>query len=220
MKAREVKGLEPEGLLAENALRMATVRIDELWSFAKAASKPNDTEALHDMRIAAKRVRYLLELMEPCLGKPAAKGAKRAKQLQSLLGEIHDCDELLPMVREHTKRLRAEDAQALRASAEGEPDLEPAAARSAPHRARYRGLGSLHAYFQARRDVLYARFLGEWSELERQGLREHLETALRDAAERSASAADANGEPAPTPRGGRRRAATMARGRTDDGPST
>ncbi len=203
-------------MLAENALRMATVRIDELWSFANAASKPKDTEALHDMRIAAKRVRYLLELMEPCLGEPAAKGAKRAKKLQSLLGEIHDCDELLPMVREHNKRLRAEDAQALRLSAEGEPDLEPAAARAAPHRARYRGLGSLHAYLQARRGVLYARFLGEWAELERQGLREHLETALREAAERAVRAAEANEGPAS---GGRRRGATMARGRKDDGSS-
>jgi hypothetical protein len=193
VRARKVKGLRPDGALAENAVRIARTRLDELYSFAGAARDPDDATALHDMRIAAKRVRYVLELVEPCLGPPARRGAKRAKALQTLLGEIHDCDEMLPLVRAHVKRLRAEDAAWVRAApGEGADDVDPDQARSAPNRTRYRGVESLHAYLRGRRDVLYTRFLGEWGELERKGFRERLERELERA--RNDTMARAGGE--------------------------
>lgn len=183
MKARKVKGLEADGTLAENAVRIARTRLDELYSFAAPARDPDDAKALHDMRIAAKRVRYLLELMEPCLGKPARWGAKRAKEVQTLLGEIHDCDEMLPLVRAHVERLRTEDAAFVRAAAgEGAEDVDPAEARSTPNRTRYRGLESLHAYLQGRREVLYTRFLRDWARNEGNGFRVELERDLERAA--------------------------------------
>lgn len=183
MRARKVKGLDPAGPLRENALRIARVRIDELWSFAEAVHDPADEKSLHDMRIAAKRVRYLLELMEPCLGPAARRGAGQAKAIQSLLGEIHDCDEMLPRVRDHSERLRAEDAAFVRGAAgERARDVEPASVRAAPNRTRHRGLESLHAYLRARREVLYARFIREWTELEEGGFRPELERDLEAAA--------------------------------------
>jgi hypothetical protein len=127
--------------------------------------EPRNVEALHDMRIAAKRLRYVLELTSPVFGEPAEKAAKRAKKLQDLLGEIHDCDETVPRVERHIARLRLEDAAVLRESAGPDaPDLEPEAAREAPNRLRYRGLEALVAYLRARREVLYARFLHEWDQ--------------------------------------------------------
>ncbi|MEA2448662.1 MAG: hypothetical protein QOG63_594, partial [Thermoleophilaceae bacterium] len=128
---------------------------------------PAAVEALHDMRIAAKRLRYVLELTSPAFGPAADAGAKAAKKLQDVLGEIHDCDEFVPRVEAHVARLRAEDAAALRrAAGTHAKDLEPAAAREAPNRLLYRGLETLHAYLRARREVLYARFLREWQQLE------------------------------------------------------
>jgi hypothetical protein len=215
VKARKVKGLEPDGLLAENAVRIARVRIDEVWSFAEPAHEPDDVKALHDMRIAAKRLRYLLELMEPCLGEPAARGARAAKKLQSLLGEIHDCDELLPLVKAQAKRLRADDRDALVAAAAGAPDIEPPAGRAAPHRTRHRGLVSLRAYLEARREVLFARFLSEWAQLGRKGFRERLEEDLRGASEATARAAQ-GGPGRPRRPAGRRATATMAAAGTED----
>lgn len=182
MRARKVDGLDPDGPLGENALRIVATRLEELHSFADAVRDPDNVKQLHDMRIAAKRVRYLLELMEPALGPAAGRGAKQAKRIQSLLGEIHDCDETLPLVRAHVKRLRAEDALAIRERAgERAKDLEPEVARGAPHRTRHRGLESLHAYVQARRQLLYERFIREWSSLERRGFRGDLEADLRAA---------------------------------------
>jgi hypothetical protein len=63
--------------------------------------------------------------------------------------------------------MRTEDAAAVRARADAEAkDLDPELVRDAPHRSHYRGLETLDVYTQARREVLYARFLREWRRLE------------------------------------------------------
>ncbi|HZI90595.1 MAG TPA: CHAD domain-containing protein [Thermoleophilaceae bacterium] len=169
MKPRKVKGLDPEGPLADNARRIVEVRLAELRSFAPKALDSGGQETLHDMRIAAKRLRYVLEMSEPAFGRAATDAAKVAKQLQDLLGEIHDCDEMLPRVRAHAEALRAQDAEALCDGAGGARDLEPGAAREAPNRARYRGLESLGTYLTARRAVLFERFVRRWEKLESSG---------------------------------------------------
>jgi CHAD domain-containing protein len=163
LKARKVKELDPDGPLRENAERIIEVRAEEVRSFSPAVLDPHNVEDLHDMRIASKRLRYVLELTAPVFGEGAEKAAKRAKKLQDLLGEIHDCDVTIPRVERHIAGLRLEDAAALRESASTRAsDLDPKAARETPHRLRYRGLETLVAYLRARRDVLYARFIREW----------------------------------------------------------
>jgi hypothetical protein len=147
------------------------VRLDELRSFAEAVRDPGAVTELHDMRIAAKRLRYVLEMTAPALGPAATVAAKDAKKLQDALGEIHDCDEFVPRVEAHIARLRAEDVIALRTSAGARSkDLDPAAAAHAPNRLLYRGLETLQIYLRARREVLYAQFIREWTRLERERL--------------------------------------------------
>jgi hypothetical protein len=183
MKARKVKGLDPDGPLRDNARRIVEVRLDELLSFGPEALDPMNVEALHDMRIAAKRLRYVLELTAPVFGEGAERGAKQAKKLQDLLGEIHDCDVMGPRVERHVDRLRAEDAATLREAAGARAsDLEPAAAREAPNRLNYRGLETLEVYLRARREVLYARFLRDWAKLEREDFAGALRNSLTTAA--------------------------------------
>jgi hypothetical protein len=183
VKARNVKGLDPHASLRENASRIAQVRLDELYSFAPQALDPGEVKALHDMRIAAKRLRYVFEVTEGALGKLAKDGAKEARRLQDLLGEIHDCDEMVPRALEHMDRLRAEDVEATLSmdGAEAE-DLQPARVREAPNRRRYRGLEALVTYLRARRQLLHRRFLDEWSRLEDEGFRDRIEGGLAAAA--------------------------------------
>lgn len=100
MKARKVSGLEPDGALIDNARRIAEVRRAELESFLPRVLDPAEQKALHDMRIAAKRLRYVLELFAPALGDDARATGKRARALQDALGEIHDCDELVGRLRD------------------------------------------------------------------------------------------------------------------------
>src|SRR3546814_7404730 len=47
----------------------------------------------HDMRIAAKRLRYLLELTETCFGDAGPAARRAARDLQGALGDIHDRSE-------------------------------------------------------------------------------------------------------------------------------
>ena len=68
MKARRVKGLDPTGPLADNFERIVRVRLGELQAFMPRAADPAAVAALHDMRIAAKRLRYILEIAHPCFG--------------------------------------------------------------------------------------------------------------------------------------------------------
>ena len=96
MKAREVTGLDPAAPLRPNAARIVSTRLEELRSFAEEALDPSGAEAQHDMRIAAKRLRYVLEIVGGCLGAEATAARKAARELQGVLGEIHDCDVMLP----------------------------------------------------------------------------------------------------------------------------
>jgi CHAD domain-containing protein len=179
MKARKVPGLDPAGPLVDNARRVVSVRAGEVVKLGRGALDPSDQKALHDTRIAAKRLRYVLEMHTPVFGERAAAMAKEARKLQDLLGEIHDCDELMPVVESHVGRMRTEDAAAVRTKAGARAkDLDPALVRTAPHRTHYRGLESLDVFVRARREVLFAQFLREWRRLERVGFQDRVEEAV------------------------------------------
>lgn len=95
MKAGRVRGLDPNGSLRANASRIVQTRLDELRGFADTALAPEVSGAQHDMRIAAKRLRYVLEILAPCFGSEAGAAREACKRLQSVLGDLHDCDLML-----------------------------------------------------------------------------------------------------------------------------
>ncbi len=98
MKAHPVEGLDPEGSLRANAGRILATRIGELRGFSGEALDQAGASAQHDLRIAAKRLRYVLEITESCFGQEAVAARRAARDLQSVLGDIHDCDVMLPRV--------------------------------------------------------------------------------------------------------------------------
>jgi CHAD domain-containing protein len=98
VKARRVEGLDPAAPLRPNAARIIRTRLDELRSLAEPALAPGAETAQHDMRIAAKRLRYVLEITEKCFGEDAVAARRAARELQDVLGDIHDCDVMLPRV--------------------------------------------------------------------------------------------------------------------------
>jgi CHAD domain-containing protein len=55
----------------------------------KAGDEPGD-DALHQIRIRAKRARYAAEAVEPVIGRPAERFADAAADLQDVLGDHHD----------------------------------------------------------------------------------------------------------------------------------
>ena len=170
MKARKVKGLDPATPLADNAERIVRTRLDELCGFMPAAADPAASTELHDMRIAAKRLRYALEVTGPCFGAYAGAAVKHIRELQDLLGDIHDCDVHLPETAAFLDELIEADVAAV------------AAGRAAPNRSAYAGLVALQVRLRAERERLLARFLTFWGELERKGFRARLEYALSERA--------------------------------------
>ena len=168
MKARRVKGLDPAGTLVDNAERFVATRLDELVGFAPQVFDPAEVEALHDLRIAAKRLRYVLEVTSDLFGPYAPEAGKRTKQLQDLVGDIHDCDVLEPRLLALLDELRDEDVAAVRSG--GAPD----------HADDYRGIELLVVDTRVRRQDLFAQFLTFWTELEREGFAARLRYAISE----------------------------------------
>ena len=101
----------------------------------RARSSPSGIKAQHDMRIAAKRLRYVLEATEFCFGRPAEVARRRARDLQ-------DAPRRASRLRRDAARVRATSGRAARGRRRGGPRAGrrrgrpgPGAgrARAAPH---------------------------------------------------------------------------------------
>ena len=87
---------------------------DRLKEFEKRSNglfRPLDVEALHELRIAAKRLRYAIELLAPCFDRSITTHAKRAARLQTTLGELHDCDSWIISIGRGISAARKEKAE-------------------------------------------------------------------------------------------------------------
>jgi hypothetical protein len=192
VKPKKVKGLDPGGPLVENAARIIAARLGEMRSFAPAALAPDASREQHDLRIAAKRLRYVLEVTGFAFGGPADDARRRARDIQGVLGDLHDCDVMLPMIEGHIAALRSADAEVVRDLARGADDVDASLAARAPHRGTFRGLEVLAVWVFARRLLLHDRFVELWTKIDREASWTRLERALdrvvADASERRAAA--------------------------------
>jgi CHAD domain-containing protein len=67
-------------------------RLTEVEKLSDNLFRPFGVEDLHELRIAAKRLRYAVELFDQCWSHSTLAIAKRIARLQTALGNIHDCD--------------------------------------------------------------------------------------------------------------------------------
>jgi CHAD domain-containing protein len=86
----EVDPFEPYALAGARVVR---VRTDELFGHAESVLDTSDIERVHDMRVASRRLRAVLEIFEPCFPQGDFKTALRdVKALADALGERRDPD--------------------------------------------------------------------------------------------------------------------------------
>jgi hypothetical protein len=177
-RAWPVPGIDPHGSVLENARRVLAIRIAELYSYEPIVSHPEMAEALHDLRIAAKRLRYTLELFKPQFGEIGARQIGRVKSVQESLGDLHDHDVRIDMIGAELSTLMLEQSRQMRAAiAAASPDdvasIASAALRPPPDDPR-RGLIALLGREHAARRAAYARFREIWEQHASDGMRAEL----------------------------------------------
>jgi CHAD domain-containing protein len=105
-------GQAPSPGLLQDVREWSQRGLGELLKYEPYVTQPRAVKELHALRIAAKHLRYMLEIFEPLFaqGKGSGTGGqgsgsslqaplKAAKQIQVFLGTLHDCDvwlEFLP----------------------------------------------------------------------------------------------------------------------------
>lgn len=163
-KAFPLLAIDTDGSLAASAPLMLHTRLVELYRFAKSVDDVALVDDLHNMRIAAKRLRYTMEIFEPCLSGGAFDDLYKAvKSIQEQIGDIHDCDVRRPFI-----------AEFLNAEADRRPEIRV-------------GLERAIAAETATRNRLYLRLRRYWKKLESQGFHDQFlqmlvrseETAVR-----------------------------------------
>ena len=99
----------------EAARCTVAVRARELWEHSEGVLDTEDIERVHDMRVATRRLRAVLEIFAPCFPRDEHRAVLReVKQLADALGARRDPDVQLdglgerPGVAAFVERLRAE----------------------------------------------------------------------------------------------------------------
>jgi CHAD domain-containing protein len=98
-QAVDLNGVGTAGELAERILRIRSREVCALAAGLECRGK----RALHDLRIACKRLRYALEgfaSLDPSL----ERCAQRLGSLQDVLGDVHDRDLLLAILPPHMSK--------------------------------------------------------------------------------------------------------------------
>jgi CHAD domain-containing protein len=138
--------IAPDGSFGENAPIMLLIRFAELIRLSSCVEDSSLVSQLHNMRIAAKRLRYTMEIYQPCFSGEWAKEFKEVyaivKSVQEQLGDIHDCDVRAPAI---TKFLNDHSAR--------RPEISI-------------GLKMLANKEKSRRDELFEKFATYWRALE------------------------------------------------------
>lgn len=170
-RALPVLGLDPEDTIQANAALILPVRAAELLAWESFIHDPLRVYELHQMRIAAKRLRYTMELFAPFYGAEFEKAIDRIKAIQEHLGHIHDADVLVPELSAQLRKLLKPGKKTI-AGVYG-TDFDAAS-----------GLLALCRLKRQERETLYGEFQAMWGALRSGGFFESLrrmvlEEALR-----------------------------------------
>jgi CHAD domain-containing protein len=161
-----VLGVDPENSVRANAALIIPVRVAELVAWERFIGDPERVGELHQMRIAAKRLRYTMEMFAVCYGAEFAQAVDRVKWIQEQLGDIHDADVLVPELQERAARVLA-PSKSKRLTGVYSGDFDAAA-----------GLVALCRLKRADRETTYRKFLEGWRDLRTEGFFESLRRLL------------------------------------------
>jgi CHAD domain-containing protein len=118
-KARDIPGLEAHLRYREAAARTVAVRAEELFDHAAGVLDTSDIERVHDMRVASRRLRAVLEIYEPCFPRKQLRSVLAdVKALADSLGERRDPDVQLAQLEEFASAVKPADRPGVEVFAE------------------------------------------------------------------------------------------------------
>ena len=95
-KARDIPGITREASFREAAASAVEVRAEEVFAFRDRALDTSDIEGVHDMRVATRRLRAVMEIFAVCFPrKRHRKLLREVKALADVLGERRDPDVMI-----------------------------------------------------------------------------------------------------------------------------
>lgn len=154
-----------------------------------AVTGPMEVEAGHRARIAAKRLRYLLEPLRKVREADSSEAVTILKRLQDLLGELHDAHVAVDLLKACLVEVAAERAQGAHAAIQ-QGAAEREALRAALHDHRTRGLLILDRRAVERAHVAYRGLADEWLPRDRPALADAVMRVVQalESADRQATA--------------------------------
>lgn len=185
-RAEPIHGLDPKAPLAVNAALIVGARLNEMLDFAPYLTDAESVYELHQMRIAAKRLRYTMELFQqiyaptPDFAARFSAALETVKALQDHLGFLHDADVLVPQLTAHLAHL-------LKDSFGTDHRDEPVVGVHFVDFDAGIGLLTLCRETRFERDARYAKFLTDWVQWQEQELFPHLIALLEEAAQSALS---------------------------------
>ncbi len=94
--SREIPGIHPDATFREAAASAVETRADEMFEHRSRALDVNDIEGVHDMRVATRRLRAVMEIFAVCFPKKEHRRLlKQVKNLADVLGERRDPDVMI-----------------------------------------------------------------------------------------------------------------------------
>jgi CHAD domain-containing protein len=110
-KAREIPGIAAALPFREAAARAVETRTEEVFDHAADVLDTTDVERVHDMRVATRRLRAVMEIFEPAFPRKAHRRAlTEVKALADALGERRDPDVAIAALAEVADALHPNDS--------------------------------------------------------------------------------------------------------------
>ena len=186
-KAEPITGLNAQAPTHENARIIARAKMNDFYRWQEYANQPYAQRELHNMRIAAKRLRYTLEIFEDFLPSECQSVRTEMEQFQEELGQLHDSDVMILMLRLCLARKDGTtDEQTLQAKERKQaksslpPDLLPILLdnKVTPDSEQRYGLEQLLRASEQDRIRRYQAFYQHWQHLQEQDFQHHLSEIL------------------------------------------
>jgi CHAD domain-containing protein len=114
-KAREIPGLAEAGSFREAGAGGGETRAEEVFEHRDGVLDTSDVERVHDMRVATRRLRAVMEIFAECFPRKEHKRLlKEVKALADALGERRDRDVAIEALRRAASELTATERPGLR----------------------------------------------------------------------------------------------------------